>query len=316
MRVERPVVVMNEGKVIATGPPGRGARGRPGRRRLPRHARGARERAPPPSSRSTARGRLRRGARSCTASRSRAGRRARLGDRPERRRQVDAAEGGLRAGPRPRGGTRARCDGAERDVTALAPHRLTRRGLNYVPQLDNVFPSLSVAENLEVGAVLRAARASRRARSTASTSSSRCCASGAASAPARSPAASGSCSRSRARSSPSPRAAPARRALGRARAAGGRRASSRSSREISELGIAIVMVEQNARRALALRDYGYVLDMGRNRFEGTGAELLRDAKVAELYLGGAAGSRRRGRSWLPARTTRSSARRARARRRR
>jgi ABC-type branched-subunit amino acid transport system ATPase component len=56
--------------------------------------------------------------------------------------------------------------------------------------------------------------------------------------------------------------------------------------EIRERGIAIVMVEQNARRSLALADYGYVLDMGRNRFEGPGRELLHDAKIADLYLGG------------------------------
>jgi neutral amino acid transport system ATP-binding protein len=58
--------------------------------------------------------------------------------------------------------------------------------------------------------------------------------------------------------------------------------------EISALGIGIVMVEQNARRALALAHRGYVLDTGRNAIAGTGAELLRDPKVAELYLGGAA----------------------------
>jgi ABC-type branched-subunit amino acid transport system ATPase component len=48
------------------------------------------------------------------------------------------------------------------------------------------------------------------------------------------------------------------------------------------------MVEQNARRALAMSDRGYVLDLGSNRFEGKGKELLDDPKVAELYLGGTA----------------------------
>ena len=46
------------------------------------------------------------------------------------------------------------------------------------------------------------------------------------------------------------------------------------------------MVEQNARRALALAHRGYVLDAGRNAIEGGGAELLDDARVTELYLGG------------------------------
>jgi ABC-type branched-subunit amino acid transport system ATPase component len=48
------------------------------------------------------------------------------------------------------------------------------------------------------------------------------------------------------------------------------------------------MVEQNAHRALAMSDRGYVLDVGSNRFEGGGTELLEDSKVAELYLGGTA----------------------------
>jgi branched-chain amino acid transport system ATP-binding protein len=57
-------------------------------------------------------------------------------------------------------------------------------------------------------------------------------------------------------------------------------------REINEAGVPILMVEQNARRALALAHRGYVLDTGRNAIEGTGADLLRDPQVAELYLGG------------------------------
>ena len=58
--------------------------------------------------------------------------------------------------------------------------------------------------------------------------------------------------------------------------------------EINRDGVTIVMVEQNARRALAMSDRGYVLDLGANRFEGPGRELLEDPKVAELYLGGTA----------------------------
>ena len=58
--------------------------------------------------------------------------------------------------------------------------------------------------------------------------------------------------------------------------------------DINRAGVTIVMVEQNARRALAMSDRGYVLDLGANRFEGPGEELLDDPKVAELYLGGTA----------------------------
>jgi ABC-type branched-subunit amino acid transport system ATPase component len=50
--------------------------------------------------------------------------------------------------------------------------------------------------------------------------------------------------------------------------------------------VPILMVEQNARRALTMSHRGYVLDLGRNRFEGTGADLLHDPKVIDLYLGG------------------------------
>jgi neutral amino acid transport system ATP-binding protein len=58
--------------------------------------------------------------------------------------------------------------------------------------------------------------------------------------------------------------------------------------EINQAGVTLVMVEQNARRALAMSDRGYVLDIGQNRFQGSGRELLEDPKVAELYLGGTA----------------------------
>jgi neutral amino acid transport system ATP-binding protein len=58
--------------------------------------------------------------------------------------------------------------------------------------------------------------------------------------------------------------------------------------DVNKSGVTIVMVEQNARRALAMSDRGYVLDVGQNRFSGRGQELLEDPKVAELYLGGTA----------------------------
>ena len=56
-------------------------------------------------------------------------------------------------------------------------------------------------------------------------------------------------------------------------------------RQINETGVAILMVEQNARRCLQVCDRGYVLDQGRNAYTGTGRELLADPKVIELYLG-------------------------------
>jgi ABC-type branched-subunit amino acid transport system ATPase component len=53
-----------------------------------------------------------------------------------------------------------------------------------------------------------------------------------------------------------------------------------------EMGIAIMMVEQNAKQSLQMAHRGYVLANGENRVEGTGRELLDDRDVARLYLGG------------------------------
>ncbi|QUY41288.1 ABC transporter ATP-binding protein [Acaryochloris marina] len=57
-------------------------------------------------------------------------------------------------------------------------------------------------------------------------------------------------------------------------------------REINAEGTSVILVEQNARKALAMADRGYVLDSGRDRFEGPGPQLLDDPKVGALYLGG------------------------------
>ncbi|MGW8302005.1 MAG: ABC transporter ATP-binding protein [Desulfobacterales bacterium] len=57
--------------------------------------------------------------------------------------------------------------------------------------------------------------------------------------------------------------------------------------EVRQTGVAILMVEQNARKALEMSDRGYVLVMGRNRYEDTGQALLANPEVGRLYLGGA-----------------------------
>ncbi len=56
--------------------------------------------------------------------------------------------------------------------------------------------------------------------------------------------------------------------------------------ELARGGITIMLVEQNAARALEIADRGYVLELGRNRFEGTGKELLGNQDVRRMYLGG------------------------------
>lgn len=57
------------------------------------------------------------------------------------------------------------------------------------------------------------------------------------------------------------------------------------TRNINRAGVSVVMVEQNARRCLQICDRGYVLDQGRNAYSGTGRALANDPKVIELYLG-------------------------------
>ncbi|HEV8661924.1 MAG TPA: ABC transporter ATP-binding protein [Candidatus Methylomirabilis sp.] len=56
--------------------------------------------------------------------------------------------------------------------------------------------------------------------------------------------------------------------------------------EMKRAGYTLMVVEQNAAKALSVADRGYVLELGRNRFEGTGGDLLNDPEVKRLYLGG------------------------------
>jgi ABC-type branched-subunit amino acid transport system ATPase component len=59
--------------------------------------------------------------------------------------------------------------------------------------------------------------------------------------------------------------------------------------ELARAGLTVMLVEQNAARALEISDRGYVLELGRNRFEGRGPDLLANPDVRRLYLGGAGG---------------------------
>jgi ABC-type branched-subunit amino acid transport system ATPase component len=174
---------------------------------------------------------------------------------------------------------------AGRSLDGLKPSAVARLGVGYVPQRDNVFPSLTVAENLEMGLAAalekplaprleamyalfpRLAERRRQRVATMSGGERQMVAMARALIPEPSVLL---------LDEPSAGLAPALVDL-----------IFEQVQEIHRLGVAILMVEQNARRALALADRGYVLDLGRNAHEGPGRDLIDDPRVAELYLGAA-----------------------------
>ena len=172
---------------------------------------------------------------------------------------------------------------AGRPVTGRKPHELTRLGLNYVPQLGNVFRNMSVLENLEIGAVPKRDRMAERLDAVFELfpilGGRRRQRAGTLSGGERQMLALARALMPEPRllllDEPSAALAPAVADV-----------LFEQLAAVNEAGVAILLVEQNARRSLALSDYGYVLDMGRNRFEGPGAQLLHDPTVADLYLGG------------------------------
>jgi neutral amino acid transport system ATP-binding protein len=176
-----------------------------------------------------------------------------------------------------------RRDGAAEPLAGRRPHELTRLGLNYVPQLDNVFPSMSVLENLEIGAITQG-RARRRQVAQALELFPLLA--------ARRRQRAGTLSGGERKQLALARALvtePTLLLLDEPSAALAPTlvdATFEKLAEINAAGVALVLVEQNARRSLALADYAYVLETGRNRFEGPGAALLHDPQVVELYLGG------------------------------
>jgi ABC-type branched-subunit amino acid transport system ATPase component len=173
---------------------------------------------------------------------------------------------------------------AGEDITSARPHQIVRKGVGYVPQRDNVFPRLTVEENLEIGVSDDHATGLRERREEAFELFP---------------------------------ALTRRRRQPAGILSGGERQMLAIARalirkptvllldepsagvdpktllvlwekitEIHARGVATVLVEQNARQALAMADIGYVLDGGQVRYSGAGSELLADPRIAELYLGG------------------------------
>jgi branched-chain amino acid transport system ATP-binding protein len=168
-------------------------------------------------------------------------------------------------------------------ITNMSAHELVSRGVGYVPQVANVFASLTVQENLEMGLYLRAKDwakryafvcdlfpllADRRGQRAGSLSGGE-----------RQMVAMGRALMMDPTvlflDEPSAGLSPANQD----------EVFDRIKEINAEAGISVVMVEQNARRCLEIAHRGYVLDQGRNAHTGTGEELLHDPKVIDLYLG-------------------------------
>jgi branched-chain amino acid transport system ATP-binding protein len=168
------------------------------------------------------------------------------------------------------------------DVVGEEPHDLVSRGVAYVPQTNNVFPSLTIEENLRMGLYQQRHRwderfdrvttmlpfLGRRRRTRA----------GLLSGGERQMVAVGRALMSDPHvlllDEPSAGLSPINQSE-----------SFDRTVEINSQGVTIVMVEQNAQRCLEVAHRAYVLDQGRNAHTGTGAELLGDPRVVELYLG-------------------------------
>ena len=168
------------------------------------------------------------------------------------------------------------------DITGKKAHQLVPLGVGYVPQTKNVFPSLTVKENLEMGCFLKPKVFNQRWEYVADLFPRL---------------------RERATSRAGSLSGGERQmvAMGRAlmlepsvllldEPSAGLSPALQDEvfvqcRAINATGVAILMVEQNARRCLQVVHRGYVLDQGRNAYTGTGRELLADPAVIELYLG-------------------------------
>jgi branched-chain amino acid transport system ATP-binding protein len=168
------------------------------------------------------------------------------------------------------------------DITGMKAHELVEQGVGYVPQTQNVFQSLTVSENLEMGCFIKPSVFEERFEYVTSLFPKL---------------------RERANQRAGSLSGGERQmvAMGRAlmmepklllldEPSAGLSPALQDEvfiqcKRINAEGIAILMVEQNARRCLQVTDRGYVLDQGKNAYTGTGRQLLEDPNVIKLYLG-------------------------------
>ena len=169
------------------------------------------------------------------------------------------------------------------DITALAPQARARKGMGFVPQTENVFRSMTVQENLEMGAFIRdddiVGTMDEVYRLFPVLGEKRRQAAGELSGGQRQQVAIGRALMNRPRvlmlDEPTAGVSPIvtqelfERIV-----------------DIAEGGVAVLIVEQNARAALELADTGFVLVQGRNRHTGAGSELLADPEIRRSFLGG------------------------------
>ncbi len=169
------------------------------------------------------------------------------------------------------------------DISDLKPNEIVKKGMGYVPQTQNIFPSLNVEENLEMGAYIDEDRFEKGKNEVLKIF----------------PDLEEKFSVKAGKLSGGQQQMVA---MGRAlvldpdvilldEPSAGLSPNLVSEvfkkiKEINKAGTSILVVEQNARKILNICDRGYVLEMGENRIEGTGEELLGNKEVEKLYLGG------------------------------
>ena len=172
---------------------------------------------------------------------------------------------------------------AGEDISALSPQDRVRKGMGFVPQVNNVFPSMTVEENLEMGAFIRTDDFRETIEQVYHLfpilKDKRRQAAGELSGGQRQQVAVGGALMTQPKvlmlDEPTAGVSPIvmdelfDRII-----------------EVARTGISILMVEQNARQALEIADHGYVLVQGRNRFTDTGKALMADPEVRRTFLGG------------------------------